>query len=181
MNTLWAFVQYRYQPKKLLARLDETVQQADQASRFKGADWASMVWGFASLGAAVTPAAAAAISQHSIGLVQSMNSSELCNLSWLALTPLLLIALMQRGQGCCRSSMRLCTCIAWSAGMRVTLSLARLLQSRASQYPATPAGGWELWICATSPSLKQLLRQPCRGTLTGVLNPGCCASFFRYL
>ncbi|CAL5223598.1 g6137 [Coccomyxa viridis] len=82
MNTLWAFVQYRYQPKKLLARLDETVQQADQASRFKGADWASMVWGFASLGAAVTPAAAAAISQHSIGLVQSMNSSELCNLSW---------------------------------------------------------------------------------------------------
>ena len=82
MNTLWAFVQYRYQPKKLLARLDEVVQQADQASRFKGADWASIVWGFASLGAAVTPAAAAAISQHSLGLVQSMNSSELCNLSW---------------------------------------------------------------------------------------------------
>ena len=82
MNILWAFVQYRYQPKKLLAKLDESVQQQVQASRFKGADWASLVWGFASLGAAVTPAAAAAISQHSMHLVQSMTSSELCNLSW---------------------------------------------------------------------------------------------------
>ena len=82
MNMLWAFVQYRYQPKNFLAKLGEAVPQADQTSTYKGADWASLVWGFASLGAAVNPAAAAAISQHSAPLVQSMNSSELCNLAW---------------------------------------------------------------------------------------------------
>ena len=82
MNILWAFVQHRYQPKRLLASVDEAVQQADQAPFYKGADWASLVWGFASLGAAVSPEAAAAINQHSMHLVQSMTSSELCNLSW---------------------------------------------------------------------------------------------------
>ncbi len=82
MNILWAFVQYRYQPEQLLAKLNEAIQQPDLASQFKASDWASLVWGFASSGASMTPAAATAISKHSMNLLGSMNSSELCNLLW---------------------------------------------------------------------------------------------------
>ena len=82
MNTLWAFVQFRYQPAQLLARLDETVLQPEQAARFSGSDWAALVWGFACLGAAVTGPTAAAISQHGACCVDTMKPADLCNLLW---------------------------------------------------------------------------------------------------
>ena len=98
---LWAFVQYRYQPKKFLAKLAEAVLQADQTSAYKELT-------------------------HDI-----------------------------RGISCYKAK-------------------------RAHSF-ATIAGVWGKWICATSPSLPQLLKQPCKDTLSGVLSHDFCDSSSRYL
>lgn len=79
---MWAFVQYRYQPRGLMPRLEEAVCQPGLAAQLRGSDWASLIWGFASLGAEMTPSAAAVVSERGSEFVESMNSSELCNLLW---------------------------------------------------------------------------------------------------
>ena len=82
MNILWAFVQFKYRAKQLLPKLEEAVQQPDQAARLTGSDWASLAWGFASLGEVLTPSAATAINEHSATCLEAMKPAELCNLLW---------------------------------------------------------------------------------------------------
>ena len=82
MNILWAFVQFRYRAKQLLPKLEEAVRQPDQAAQLTGSDWASLAWGFASLGEILTPPAATMINEHGATCLEAMKPVELCNLLW---------------------------------------------------------------------------------------------------
>jgi len=82
MNILWAYVKFRHIPQEFVAKVLSIVQVEDRACAFRPSDWASLIWGLASLGMSTSAEAMRAIIEHASQHLPSMTASELCNVLW---------------------------------------------------------------------------------------------------
>lgn len=79
---LWAYAKLRFYPTDFIALLDELVQDEGRTQRFRGTDWASLLWGFATLGAPISEDAIDTVTANALRHVQDMSAVELCNVLW---------------------------------------------------------------------------------------------------
>lgn len=81
-NVLWAYAKLRFFPGDFVELLDELVQDEQRTQRFRGCDWASLLWGLATLGAPISEDAMSAINSHALEHLRDMTAVELCNILW---------------------------------------------------------------------------------------------------
>jgi hypothetical protein len=69
-------------PEEFIALLSQVVQDRGRALSFRACDWASLMWGLASLGAPIEAETMAAINANALEHLPDMTPVELCNLLW---------------------------------------------------------------------------------------------------
>ena len=82
-NLLWAFVKFRYIPRRLFAALEARLGDPELSTRMQSCNWAVLVWAAATLGVELQMATYAALPEGNA--LDAFSSAEQCNMLWCSL------------------------------------------------------------------------------------------------